>query len=227
MRYWPTSAITLILPTRKCHRPTPVIPTRSTVQVKFPAGNIGNHLVTQGSQTLWIVNKSNVNTLLVAGDVDDKEGNGDAQGLAEYFRDQYLGGHGYIEPSRSGKGRHIYFVLDVQYIPRPKVWSGMLQWARLLQRDHRVLQFGAVFDRFLGLPMLWEEREGRQVIEKRGNLLKVPYLPNNEEDLQRLQNLIPLSFKAIISLVEAGRTACGSGRRGCGLNEDGGYFWCL
>jgi hypothetical protein len=178
---------------------------------------IANHLVSGGTSTLWAINEYPSPAMreahggrvifLMLLDIDDKQRTGQAARVAQLAAEICFGGNAYIEPSRSGWGRHVYFLLDATFIKLVHLRDVLESLANEL-RYHADLQTpGVVVDRFFGLPTIWHRTKQMSVeelppmrISSRGNLLKIPYLPEDEQDLERLAVLKPVPFAELEDL---------------------------
>jgi hypothetical protein len=167
---------------------------------------ITNHIVQGGDLTLWVINTSDKDILLMLLDIDAKQNQRDAQQYAEFISTTYFDGQTFIEPSTSGNGRHMYFLMDVKFIKRSEIGAVMREFADFLRRETGK-RFRSVIDPtgFFGVPTIWESSEvvsaaGSKKVYKvvrRGNWLKMPYLSNGEADLNRLCGLEAVSLEAI------------------------------
>jgi hypothetical protein len=174
---------------------------------KLTQKRLTQHLVSQSLSTIWIINRQRDDTLLMLADVDDKNDGGDADGLAQYLSEMYLGRRTYIERSTGGHGRHVYFKVDLSGIKRAMVSDAFNRFAKVIGSDSESLKFKSRLDGFFGLPTLWDRSEqDRYVLRKRGNLLRLPYLPNGRLSLDALRSLVPLPFEALELFLSKGHS---------------------
>ena len=160
------------------------------------------HREQRGDATILVTNSRTKPVLLLLMDIDAKNGEPDAHQLAQFVSGEFFGGRCYIEPSRGGKGRHAYFLLDGEDADSQRIKRVTDDLSRLIQPRTTNL-FRARFDAFYGLPSRWERGpHGRWRLPPggRGNLLKVPYLPS-ESDLDVLMALRPVRLSELVSLL--------------------------
>lgn len=165
------------------------------------------HRDQRGNATVLVTNCRTKPVLLLLMDIDAKNGEQDADQLAQFVSGEFFDGRCYIEPSRSGKGRHAYFLLDREDADSHRIKSVTDDLARFIQQRTTDL-FRARFDGFYGLPSRWERGphgKWRLPSGGRGNLLKVPYLPN-ESDLDVLMALRPVRLAGLVSVLDLVRS---------------------
>jgi hypothetical protein len=178
--------------------------------------DLAAHHINCREKTIFTINQSSSDTLLMLIDVDNKQGGGDVDKAAEYILKRHLGGYGIIQESTYGKGRHIYFLLSVEFITRSEIWSAfqgpkgsdLMTFSKLIKTDSFLQSLGVSFDQCVcyGLPTLWTGSKGNEKIVKRGNELRLPYV-DSQRDLQNFQNLKALSFECLREFLSAKRTA--------------------
>ena len=180
------------------------------------SSQLGQHLVTMGPASMYIINKGGLSPshrkrhglddrtiLLMAADVDDKGTIGGADAYAAQLAAEFLDGEVYVERSRGGHGRTVYFLLNITKVPRWLVWEAMDNYAGMIQTTMGA-RSGWGLDRFVGLPTLWVRNpDDVWEVERRGTSLRLPYLPNEILDLESLKGLRPLSFWDINKRVRA------------------------
>lgn len=154
-----------------------------------------------------MINQQKTDVLLMMADIDNKDGQGDADAAAEYLAKTYFCNHMWKDFSTFGSGRHLYFLINVKYVSRHLVHEKFNELKRIIRADPQFQKLGCTFDEFYGLPTIWKKNEtdGWQIV-KRGNQLKLPFCCC-EEDLNKLRNLRPLSFLALAEALEARETA--------------------
>lgn len=156
------------------------------------------HFVNNGQQTLYTVNSAASNVLVLCLDIDAKEGEDDAQTLADHVALNYLNGNAYIEPSRSGSGRHVYFKIDVTYVRRSKLWEIVPRFVEVIKLEETVQKFKSRVDIILGLPTVWTQPDTTKDeyrIQKRGTPWQIPYLVKGWNDFNVLRTMKPVLFE--------------------------------
>jgi hypothetical protein len=153
------------------------------------------HLIDRGCHTIWTANPSSADTLLLLADINTD--NGDADAAAKYLVETYLAGQAFIEPSSGGKGRHVYFKVDVKYCLRQRVWEQFTEYAEIVRSDPYFATVACHFTTvFCGLPTLWQKNEdGHYNLLRRGSPLKLPYVPGGMDDINTINSLreLPIS----------------------------------
>jgi hypothetical protein len=171
------------------------------------------HLVhNEKEHTLFFINQIRKNRILANWDIDPSghissaEGSRRSQALAELVESKYCFGRGLIDPSPSGSGRHVYQVFDVSHptewnklMPANEIVETMREWERRVKAEPEIASFvGADLCCLRGDPTLWEwtSENGHQLV-RRGSVVKAPYLLNFDEDILKLENLIPIKLADI------------------------------
>ena len=153
--------------------------------------------------TLFVMNEAKPNVLLGLVDVDAKQGEDDAQALAEYVADKWFDGNCFIEPSPGLRGRHIYFFIDVAMVKRSRISKVLNDLAGLIRDDAEATgSFSSKVCGVYGAPTYYVDSfntAGNQVeqVGLRGSVLKLPYLFSFEEDLEALEGLSPILFATL------------------------------
>jgi hypothetical protein len=153
-----------------------------------------DHLCRRADATLFITNGAKQDSLLMLAEIDDKAGTGQADKAADYFRNEYLANEGVIEPSIEGRGRDIFFLVDVSYRRRADVREAMTRYAEVIRSEGAWTGFGVTVDTvFRGLPTEWtRDYEDSWRIKTRGCAMRLPYLCGF--DLRPFEKLRPLNL---------------------------------
>lgn len=157
--------------------------------------DLQRHLIQRGDSTIWACNKTGSHPLLLMADIDNKEYAGDPWNAAQYITDHYFDGNACWEPSTSGSGTHIYFLLDCRCVKGVDIWEIMEQFAHIIRQDEDFLAYEVKLDGIYGLPTLWEIDGRHYTVKKRGNLIKLPYLMGYS--LAILESLKPISAQSM------------------------------
>ena len=159
---------------------------------------IDSHLSGQRATTIFSASCYRERLLCLA-DIDNKTGDGDADACANRVI-EHLSGEGYVEESTGRKGRHVYFVVSTCGFKCAEVRRRLECLGAKMKSDPFFAQSGCMMDRIMGLPTLWKEVEGRKVVAKRGNVLRLPWLDglgSVESCLERLIELVPRPLAAL------------------------------
>lgn len=142
----------------------------------------------------WINAYKPVLLCLLDVDGDDPER---STGLADHLVKRHLAGHGYVDPSPGGTGRHVYFLVSTERMRAGEVVDTLVKWEKLIKQDRAVAEWaGAKFCCLLGHPTIWQRTsEVVWEIKRRGTVVKAPYFPSFDRDVSHFKSMqaIPLS----------------------------------
>jgi hypothetical protein len=164
-------------------------------------GRLTEHLVNQQDRTIWATNSADKKSLLMLADLDNKDGNADVAGAAKYVVERYLNGHGIIERSTGGLGRHVYFK-GLRYPLTGEAYCEIFRsLAQVVRDDPQLHATGVTLDNvFYGLPTIWErDRDGVWRVKRRGDLLRLPYVEQSDlSSFQALPEIDPAFFRRLL-----------------------------
>src|ERR1035437_8836386 len=129
-----------------------------------------NHLINGGKDTLYFSNSARFNRIICLVDIDATD-TGQAQELAEYVASHFLEGQAIVDSSTNGIGRHLYFILDVEYVKRTRVNDVLKDFCNAVKNETGALFSQAHVCSIRGEPTIWQENR----IIHRGSLVKFPY----------------------------------------------------
>jgi hypothetical protein len=168
------------------------------------------HRRTRTKETcVWVTNGWDWSpVLMMLLDIDVRDSSADPDGAASYISDVYFDSKTFIEPSSSGRGRHVYFFIEMKYIPtarRPAALQALRDFGVRIRSDPNLVRYKCKYDGqpIYGLPTNWTGTRNHLVIAKgdRGNLLRVPFLLNGLADMAAMQAMSddPLPLEHFLS----------------------------